>query len=777
MATTAKNSDHLIAAARTNTFHRRDTWKSPRRSSIAFKQNVSSRCRAYCVHVVENVEFSSCSYSASTAGLDMEFGVKSQASFAPSALWTSEAPFRKEPRTSRFSFGLPCTNTFFARGLHKHRLQPRSTSQRHRMAGTKGVSRTISSGANLQAEPDLYRQDLAAIHQRHDRLVLEHDELQNRFGEVRVTLEKHRSSVANQQHEQYVVMLVDGNHYIFDDALVAAQAGGGRRTARLMDMALRSSLRGKQLEHCKVAIRIYADIGKLSRALHHAGLANSDARALGPFVAAFNSAHELNEFVDAGDSAEDTPIKLRSSFAFSATDRRCRHIFLAGCHDPSNATLLNLKDIDTERVTLVHTFDFSPEFRVPGVRVEDFRGIFRPTALDQSAVSPERALQSAAQVKQILSHAEDMRLEINNGAVCFFYQKGACRFGEACRKLHIKTTDHALFPEATQPGQLSHLHAATALGKESAGQLLSPGARAGTTARVSTAAEAKAHLPKREDIPEGHIAINRNHQRLDAYASINSSDRTSLSKRIAQNKLCNEWHLNGFCPAGRTKCRYDHEPITAGERASLQLIAATRPCKHGSDCMDSTCIYGHICQNTRCVSRGGTIKCRLPVDAHYIDLVVERYIDVSDNDPPSGHDGTASRLRLEDTEEFESASEGERVASDMTSSQDDSPSPMHLLDTEVAESASEGGRHRSIVPSDTSDISISRQEPCHSDSDRVDKSTPLESGSSEQTEAQLDDILDSIEVIGATSEVDEPVGVKPRDPFASIVWPSTKVWS
>lgn len=97
----------------------------------------------------------------------------------------------------------------------------------------------------MQAEPDLHRQDLAAIHQRYDRLVLEHDEVQNRFGEVRVTLEKHRSSVANQQHEQYVVMLVDGNHYIFDDALVAAQAGGGRRTARLMDMALRSSLRGK----------------------------------------------------------------------------------------------------------------------------------------------------------------------------------------------------------------------------------------------------------------------------------------------------------------------------------------------------------------------------------------------------------------------------------------------------------------------------------------------------------------------------------------------------
>lgn len=170
------------------------------------------------------------------------------------------------------------------------------------MADTEGVSRTTSQLANLR---DLHHQDLA---QRHSTLSAEHDKLQKRLEKVRATLGKREVFSAYSQHDEYAVMLVDGNHWKLD----AAQAGGGRRASRLLHQAMQSSLRIRGLEHFKTVIRIYASLSNMTKFICSAGLIQSDALALGSVVAAFNSAHGLNEFIDAGDSLQDTPPKLRT---------------------------------------------------------------------------------------------------------------------------------------------------------------------------------------------------------------------------------------------------------------------------------------------------------------------------------------------------------------------------------------------------------------------------------------------------------------------------------
>lgn len=141
------------------------------------------------------------------------------------------------------------------------------------MADTESIGRTISPVADMQAEPDLHHQHDATFHQRYDGLTVEREKLIRRFEEVRAGLEEDELWTADQQHDEYAVLLVDGNHYIFDDELIAAQPGGGRRAARLLNTTLRSSLRGKELEHCKIAIRVYADFSNLSKTAHRVGLA------------------------------------------------------------------------------------------------------------------------------------------------------------------------------------------------------------------------------------------------------------------------------------------------------------------------------------------------------------------------------------------------------------------------------------------------------------------------------------------------------------------------
>ena len=109
----------------------------------------------------------------------------------------------------------------------------------------------------------------------------------------------------------FVLVLIDGDGYVFDDDLVSAGADGGQRAAQRLNAAVKESLRTRGLEHCKIVVRVYANLSGLSRALSRAKLAGADKRSLAPFVANFNRSNDLFDFVDAGDLKENADIKIR----------------------------------------------------------------------------------------------------------------------------------------------------------------------------------------------------------------------------------------------------------------------------------------------------------------------------------------------------------------------------------------------------------------------------------------------------------------------------------
>lgn len=67
-------------------------------------------------------------------------------------------------------------------------------------------------------------------------------------------------------------------------------------------------------DHCRVMVRIYANLAGLSKAVSKAKLCGAEKRALAPFVASFNRSNDLFDFVDAGELKENADFKIRAMF-------------------------------------------------------------------------------------------------------------------------------------------------------------------------------------------------------------------------------------------------------------------------------------------------------------------------------------------------------------------------------------------------------------------------------------------------------------------------------
>lgn len=75
-------------------------------------------------------------------------------------------------------------------------------------------------------------------------------------------------------------------------------------------------------DHCRVMVRVYANLAGLSKAVSKAKLCGAEKRSLAPFVASFNRSNDLFDFVDAGELKENADFKIRAMFV-STLSRFC----------------------------------------------------------------------------------------------------------------------------------------------------------------------------------------------------------------------------------------------------------------------------------------------------------------------------------------------------------------------------------------------------------------------------------------------------------------------
>lgn len=537
---------------------------------------------------------------------------------------------------------------------------------------------------------DFRRDDvLSKVLTKYGDLLEDYRRLKSDYEEERESRERYKKLAREQERNPYALVLVDGDGYIFQDLLVQKGSDdGGGNAARALNEAVRASLQAKGLDHCQVMVRVYADVAGVSKALYKAGLCGPEKRSLSPFIASFNRSFGHTDFVDAGDLKENADFKLRALLRLHADNAQCKHIYFAACHDVGYISELTPHKGDSGRFTLLRTsgVNFHQQFTKLDLGIETFPGVFRSTPLDVAMQLRSHRAGSTGNTKtattgpaggggggggasappgknnsahpsiddtRASSQGDDSNGADNNQRICRFYQQGKCKYGTGCKNAHVSDRLSSITSWRTAGrGNISQsdgrLSAQDHDGEES------PSAGTGRLhfqqknvqqhiqqnhgrlennnnnddGRIPTGPGYVdlSELPKKESIPKGHVAVNKDDFRLDAYIPpVTVAVQTELMTRIRTRPVCNRWHLTESCSRG-DDCFYDHEPLTPTSKRALELLARSIRCQAGGKCRNNLCTKGHVCQNQQCRHYGGKDSCKLPWRTHREDLSVAWFI-------------------------------------------------------------------------------------------------------------------------------------------------------
>ncbi|PLN86359.1 hypothetical protein BDW42DRAFT_159087 [Aspergillus taichungensis] len=428
--------------------------------------------------------------------------------------------------------------------------------------------------------------------QHHDRLqglltqfkglLDSYNQLRSDYEEERENREKYKKLARGQERNPFVLVLVDGNGYQFKEHLIRASAEGGVTAARLLNESIKELLHerlGPQVDQCRIMVRIYSNLLGLSRSLARNGLVGNEARSLSPFASSFTRSQDLFDYIDAGDKKEGADYKIREFFRLFVENYQCKHIFFAGCHDTGYLSLLTPYVGKSERITLLKAASFHPEFNSLGLPVREVPSVFMSTPLGSTHVPSTPATPTRP--------------------ICKHFQKGICRYGDDCTKLHI----------ASNPQQFKQ-------------QDRSPPASWRTPVPTRDQSYFSRHLPSDSIKSRDFIAVNKNGERLDTYCPLPSSDAwDAYNRRAKQHRLCNKYHLGGEC--GDLSCEYDHSNLESTYVNVMQYILRQRPCSRGSSCRSLKCYLGHICQRDGCKDPK---PCKFSRAAHLLDLNVAQWV-------------------------------------------------------------------------------------------------------------------------------------------------------
>ena len=540
------------------------------------------------------------------------------------------------------------------------------------MPSDQEMERTTAQLAGFRAENTKHQATLTDMLDKYATLIEDYKRLQSDFEEARDSRERYKQMARGQDRNPFVLVLVDGDGYIFDDELIASGAEGGQRAAHLLNQAVQDSLRSRGLDHCRVMVRVYANLTGLSKALSKCKLAGPEKRSLAPFVADFNRSNELFDFVDAGELKENADFKIRAALRLYAENPQCRHIFFAGCHDVGYVSELTAHHENRDRITLVRSSSFHPEFNKLGMRIEGFPNVFRLTPLDTNIPT------SAKTQKQQSAEPGLAAPRKEGGTICTFYQKGACRYGKDCTFRHVPRTgsnetssqalsaesndwrQHGSGPKQGTPFQMASL-------TKSDNDFMNGNKFKNEISAQHPTNFAQA-LPRAENIPPGTIPVNKAQQRLDAYqSSLPAEWWQAFNSRTASQGLCNNHHLSGYC--SNYKCAYDHSPVSPAILECLNQKAKGTQCSRRGGCRTATCVLGHVCQKADCKFRGGKFYCKLNASAHQVDPQVATYVPAESSqgshaDTSSYHGGNASSSLTEAVSDEEGQEGAPLAASD-----------------------------------------------------------------------------------------------------------------
>jgi len=201
-------------------------------------------------------------------------------------------------------------------------------------------------------------ESLQKILQNYTTLVDDYRRLKSDYEEERESREKYKKVAKGQERNPFVLVLIDGDNYIFNDDLVQAHAEGGKRAAELLARTAHDYLHklGPYFDQCSVVVRIYANLRTLSIALSNVRLAGKEMRSLARFTSGFTGSHKLFDFIDVGDAQAGVSSSLKGTLTiefykchFTAYTER-RQITFAYLRTLTNVNILFSADATTQPI-------------------------------------------------------------------------------------------------------------------------------------------------------------------------------------------------------------------------------------------------------------------------------------------------------------------------------------------------------------------------------------------------------------------------------------------
>ncbi|KAL1969411.1 hypothetical protein VTN77DRAFT_8849 [Rasamsonia byssochlamydoides] len=438
----------------------------------------------------------------------------------------------------------------------------------------------------LDSQLHIFIRDTKQHHDTHLKLLREFQELIERYRrlksdyeEEKESREKYKKLARGQERNPFVLVLVDGDGYIFKDQHIKAGSEGGVAAAQALSDAIKELLQlNSDSEQCRVMVRVYSNLSGLSKSLSRAGLVGHEARSLAPFTASFTRAQDLFDFVDAGDK-DGAGFKIRETFRLFVDNNQCKHIFFAGCHDVGYLSLLTPYRGKADRVTLIKAASFHPEFESLDLPVREIPSVFRSTPIAG---------------RNVTTTVSKTRLDVNRKAkVCKYYPKGFCKYGSGCLNEHVgksQTTDDSArvcFRRQEHPSSI---------------------------------------LPVASPETRDLIPINKDGDRLDpAFPPPPPEAWRLYQQRKDRHELCNKHHLAGRCT--EINCRFDHSALEPQALTVLQFILKGTACSRGLRCRLADCYAGHVCQKNGCLG-GSSRSCPFKPSQHMhrIDFKVAEWV-------------------------------------------------------------------------------------------------------------------------------------------------------
>lgn len=414
-----------------------------------------------------------------------------------------------------------------------------------------------------------------------------------------------------QERDAFILVLIDGDGMIFDEDLIKHGEAGGKEAASRLWNVLHVQAEALDLpSDVKVVTRIYANLKGLGEICAKAGIITRP-EIIESFARGFTGSKQLFDFVDVGmgkDRADDkicgtnvslfmytgkcsvADYPLPEIFKLHLYDCHCRHIFFGCSHDNGYARLLEdvAEPSILNSITLLEGVPFERELAALKTKYHTTRldGLFRTTKINTHAPYPFHQSSLPPQTNGLVSNGLPPGLP-PPAHYQSPYQPTIIRTPSA------STTDSAAMKTAPSTW------ASTAMA---------------ATLQTASPPPTPQATPASQKAPE--ILRNRFGQRIDPIIQYDPNE----VKRIKKLKMCNVHFLRDDCPFD--PCTHDHyyKP-NKNELLTLRYVSRMTPCKFGTECDDSRCIYGHRCPNDvegKKDCRFGE-NCRFEREAHGID--------------------------------------------------------------------------------------------------------------------------------------------------------------